>query len=72
MEILLYIYGKGIYDVHVRSLGPGAWGIRPKAEFGMRYFKQPGYLERTSILDFVGAAFSRDRFNSRLACEELS
>ena len=26
----------------------------------------PGYLQRTSILDFVGAAFSRDRFNSRL------
>jgi hypothetical protein len=26
----------------------------------------PGYLERTSVLDFVGAASSRDRFNSRL------
>ncbi len=25
-----------------------------------------GYLESTTILDFVGAAFSRDRFNSRL------
>jgi len=25
-----------------------------------------GYLERTSLLDFVGAASSRDRFNSRL------
>jgi hypothetical protein len=23
-------------------------------------------------LDFVGAAFRRDRFNSRLACDELS
>jgi hypothetical protein len=29
-------------------------------------FMQPGYLERTSALYFVGAAFSRDRFNSRL------
>jgi len=28
--------------------------------------KKTGYLERTSILDFVGAASSRDRFNSRL------
>ena len=27
---------------------------------------EPGYLKRTSVLDFVGAAFSRDRFNSRL------
>jgi hypothetical protein len=27
---------------------------------------EPGYLERTSVLDFVGAASSRDRFNSRL------
>jgi len=26
----------------------------------------PGYLEGTSVLDFVGAASSRDRFNSRL------
>jgi len=26
----------------------------------------PGYLEKTSVLDFVGAASSRDRFNSRL------
>jgi hypothetical protein len=26
----------------------------------------PVYLERTSVLDFVGAASSRDRFNSRL------
>jgi len=28
--------------------------------------KFPGYLERTSVLDFMGAASSRDRFNSRL------
>jgi hypothetical protein len=28
--------------------------------------KEPGYLERTSVLDCVGAASSRDRFNSRL------
>ena len=28
--------------------------------------KEPGYLERTSVLYFVGAASSRDRFNSRL------
>ena len=28
--------------------------------------KKPGYLERTRVLDFVGAASSRDRFNSRL------
>ena len=27
---------------------------------------EPGYLERTSVLYFVGAASSRDRFNSRL------
>ena len=27
---------------------------------------KPGYIERTSVLDFVGAASSRDRFNSRL------
>jgi len=27
---------------------------------------KPGYLQRTSILNFVGAASSRDRFNSRL------
>jgi len=27
---------------------------------------EPGYLERTSVLDFVGAASSRDQFNSRL------
>jgi len=33
---------------------------------------EPGYPERTSILDYVGAASSRDRFNSRLACDELS
>ena len=26
----------------------------------------PSYLEKTSVLDFVGAASSRDRFNSRL------
>ena len=26
----------------------------------------PGYLERTSVLDFMGAALSCDRFNSRL------
>ena len=26
----------------------------------------PGYLEKTSVLDFVGAASSRDRVNSRL------
>jgi hypothetical protein len=26
----------------------------------------PGYLEKTSVLDFVGAASSRDRFNPRL------
>ena len=31
-----------------------------------KHIKQPGYLERTSVLDFVGAASSRDRFNSRL------
>jgi len=31
-----------------------------------RLFNFPGYLERTSVLDFVGAASSRDRFNSRL------
>ena len=30
------------------------------------------YLVRTSGLDIVGAASSRDRFNSRLACDELS
>jgi len=29
-------------------------------------FYQSGYLERTSIIGFVGAASSRDRFNSRL------
>jgi hypothetical protein len=28
--------------------------------------KKPGYLERTSVMHFVGAASSRDRFNSRL------
>jgi len=28
--------------------------------------KLPGYLEKTSVLGFVGAASSRDRFNSRL------
>jgi hypothetical protein len=27
---------------------------------------KPGYPERTSILDFVGAASSRDRYNSGL------
>jgi len=32
----------------------------------------PGYLERTSVLEIVGAASSRDRLNSRLACDELS
>jgi hypothetical protein len=32
---------------------------------------EPGYLKRTSVLDFVGAASSRDRFNSRLARDEL-
>jgi hypothetical protein len=32
----------------------------------------PGYPERTSVWDCVGAASSRDRFNSRLACDELS
>ncbi len=26
----------------------------------------PGYLERTSVWDFVGAASSRDLFNARL------
>jgi len=26
----------------------------------------PGYPERTSVVDFVGAASSRERFNSRL------
>ena len=39
----------------------------------------PGYLEKTSVLDFVGAASdsaelvagSRDRFNSRLAFDKL-
>jgi hypothetical protein len=36
------------------------------------HFIKPGYLERTPKLDFVGAASSRDRFNSRLACDELS
>jgi len=30
------------------------------------HFIKPGYLERTPKLDFVGAASSRDRFNSRL------
>jgi hypothetical protein len=28
--------------------------------------KLPGYLEKASVLGFVGAASSRDRFNSRL------
>jgi len=33
---------------------------------------QSGYLQRTSGLDFVGAAFSRDRFNSRLKAAPTS
>ncbi len=43
------------------------------------FFIKPGYLERTSVLDLVGAASdsaelvagSRDRFNSRLAFDKL-
>jgi len=34
--------------------------------------KVPGYLERTSALNFVGAASSRDRFNSRLEAAPTS
>jgi hypothetical protein len=30
------------------------------------YIKEPGYLKKTGGLYFVGAASSRDRFNSRL------
>ena len=35
-------------------------------------FIVPGYLERTRVLDFVGAAFSRDRFYSRLKAAPTS
>jgi len=40
--------------------------VQPLFKDQIDQIKQPGYLERTSVLDFVGAAFSRDRFNSRL------
>jgi hypothetical protein len=36
------------------------------SEFSRFFYNLPGYLERTGVLDFVGAASSRDRFNSRL------
>jgi hypothetical protein len=40
--------------------------VQPLFKDQIIQIKQPGYLERTSVLDFVGAAFSRDHFNSRL------
>jgi len=33
---------------------------------------KPGYPESIGVVNFVGAASSRDRFKSRLACDELS
>ena len=48
------------------------WRIpRQVSKIENKHIKQPGYLERTSVLDFVGAASSRDRFNSRLAFDKL-
>jgi len=42
--------------------------LRP-VEIGFAFHRvkiqERGYLERTSVLDFVGAASGRDRFNSR-------
>ena len=37
----------------------------PERHSGLKNF-YPGYLGKTSILEIVGAASSRDRFNSRL------
>jgi hypothetical protein len=42
----------------------------PERPCGLKNF-YPGYLGKTSILKIVGAASSRDRFNSRLAFDKL-